>query len=138
MQRMFKHNYLIVIYAIMLHFMWAATLIFNHAAGNATSVHTLLIFMDIPWAILTYFSVALLAIVGLFYEKGLMKPLCLLPQQFIMLLSAGGSIWAMWLGQFADGIQRSHEFLIADQSPSVIAAILHTFAIILIAREHKK
>lgn len=125
---------LIIIYAIALHFTWASLLLFDTAAGYATAVHTLLVFVPDAIAVAIYLTVAVLAIFGLFYQRGIVKPLCLLPQQFVMMISAGGAIWAMWLGQFADGVQRSHAFLIADQFPAVIAAILHTYAIIAIAR----
>lgn len=131
----FKHYYLIITYAIVLHWLWAICLMFDSAAGNATSVHTLLHFMTETGAIATYIGVALLSFIGLFYDRGLMKVLCLLPQQFLMMVSAGGALYAMYLGQFADGVQRSHAFIIADQSPAVIAAILHTVAICLIAGE---
>jgi hypothetical protein len=130
-----KKPHLIIVYAILLHLIWAISLIADPAAGNATAVHTLLNFVPTVAAIIIYFLVADLAIAGLFCRKSsFIKSLCLLPQQFIMMISAGGSLWSMWLGQFADGVQRSHAFLIADQAPAVIAALLHTYAIILIAR----
>lgn len=129
-----KQN-LIVVYAIILHLVWAVSLWASPTTANATAVHTLLQFLSIPQAIAVYLSVACLAIIGLIYRENLWKPLFLLPQQFVLIVSAGGALWAMWIGQFADGIQRSHEFLIADQSPAVIAALLHTYAICLIIKE---
>ncbi len=127
---------LIIIYAILLHLTWAAALLYDPAAGNATAVHTFLSFVSPEFAVATYIIVADVAIFGLVYKKSIIKPLCMLPQQFIMMVSAGGALWAMWLGQFADGVQRSHAFLIADQMPAVIAAILHTYAIIKIAKNN--
>lgn len=124
---------LVIIYAISLHLVWAAALLIDSEAGNATAVNTLLYFVSNSHAVVIYFMVAILAITGSSY-KGILKPLCMLPQQLIMMISAGGSLLAMWNGQFADGVQRSHAFLIADQSPAVIAAVLHTYAILLIAR----
>jgi hypothetical protein len=127
---------LIIVYAILIHLTWAVTLLFDPAAGYATAVHTLLNFVSDTSATIVYFVVAGVAIIGLLY-RGFSKPaLCMLPQQLIMMISAGGAIWAMWLGQFADGIQRPHAFLIADQSPAVIAAVLHTYAILRIRKTH--
>lgn len=129
------HKSLIIIYAILLHLTWAISLFFDPAAGNATAVHTLLNFASNDFAVAIYAVVGGFAILGLFHRKGVAKPLYLLPQQFVLMVSAGGSLWAMWLGQFADGVQRSHTFLIADQSPAVIAAVLHTYAIFMIAHD---
>ncbi len=39
----------------------------------------------------------------------------------------------MVLGQFADGIQRSHWFLIVDQIPIILIALGHTTALLVIA-----
>jgi hypothetical protein len=107
---------------------------FDPAAGNATAVHTLLNFIPTSSAIAAYFGVAALATIGLFCRRNIVKALCMLPQQFIMMVSSGGALLSMWLGQFADGVQRPHAFLIADQAPAIIAAILHTYAIIMIAQ----
>lgn len=126
---------LIIVYAILLHLTWAVALLFDRAAGNATAVHTLLHFVPDIVAVDIYVGVAGLALFGLFYRKSIMKPLCLLPQQFLLMVSAGGALWAMWLGQFADGVQRSHAFLVADQAPAVIAAALHTYAIFMVAHD---
>ena len=64
--------------------------------------------------------------------KKLYTLLSFLPQQFIMLLSSGGAIHAMVVGHFADGIARSNAFLLADQSPTIILVIFHTWAMVLI------
>jgi hypothetical protein len=125
---------LIIVYAILLHFTWAISLSIDPAAGYATAVHTLLNFVPDASAIGIYSGVAALATIGMFCRKSFLKAVCMLPQQFIMMVSAGGAIWSMWLGQFADGVQRPHAFLIADQAPAVIAAMLHTYAIIMIAQ----
>jgi hypothetical protein len=58
----------------------------------------------------------------------------MVPQQFLLFISAGGAIQAMVEGQFADGTIRSVYFLLADQSPAVLAAIGHTLAIVATAR----
>jgi hypothetical protein len=136
---MFKHSHwLIIWYAIILHFVWAITLAFSPTAGYATAVHTMLEFISVPWAITLYGVVAFMATIGLYCRHGFGRVIALLPQQFVLMVSAGGALWAMYLGQFADGVQRSHEFLIADQSPAVIGAILHTVAIYWIINRAKK
>lgn len=131
-------HYLIILYAIVLHLTWAVLLLIDADTGFATAVHTLEFFVVPARATDMYLSVAVFALVGLIYPKGIFSSLCLLPQQLVMMISAGGAAWAMWLGQFADGVQRSHSFIIADQAPAVIAAILHTYAVVMIARENSR
>lgn len=133
---MLHSRHLIITYAIALHLVWAIALFYDPAAGNATAVHTLILMVGRDIATWSYFVGAGLAVLGLILI-GPAAFLCLLPQQFIMMVSAGGALWAMHLGQFADGVQRDHAFLIADQSPAVIAATLHTVAIFTIIRARK-
>jgi hypothetical protein len=106
-------------------------LLWDPAAGNATAVHALLQLVSRPAAISIYGVVALLAAFGLFYRRGCVW--CLLPQQFVLMLSAVGAGMAMWAGAFADGVARPPAFIIADQMPAILAAIGHTYAIITIA-----
>lgn len=72
--------------------------------------------------------VAFLALMGLFAPKpaGLFF---LLPQQLVLICAAFGAVQCMITGTFADGVVRSTPFLVADQSPAVIAAVLHTLAV---------
>jgi len=123
-----KHPYLIVLYAIILHWVWCAALLTDSAAGNATAVHVLLDVVSPTVAAGIYFAVGACALLGFFCKK-IATPYYLLPQQAVMMISAGGVIHAMWIGQFADGVQRSQAFLVADQAPAVIGALLHTAAI---------
>ena len=53
-----------------------------------------------------------------------------LPQQFLLLISAGGSLMAVILAQYADGVPRPWIFILADQLPAILAAICHTGALI--------
>jgi hypothetical protein len=125
---MFRSSNLIVGYAILLHFTWALCLLDDTAAANATAVHTLVHYIPIWQAVIVYVIVAAMALLHSVVKTALL----LLPQQFVMMVSAGGAVYAMYLGQFADGVQRSHAFLVADQAPAVIAAVFHTIAILRI------
>lgn len=133
---MFKNQpiSIMVLFAIALHLWWAFVLCFDYSALDATAVHALHRYItNTPMLILTLTTVGVLALVGLFTRTPWVVFL-LIPQQAILMMSAGGAIEAMWLGQFADGILRPHAFIIADQSYSVIAAIGHTVAIVAHAR----
>ena len=78
------------------------------------------------------FVVAILATIALFVARK--SPvgtlLLLLPQQCVLVLSAGGAVDAMVLSQFADGVVRPRAFLMADQFPIVLATVMHTVAIL--------
>jgi hypothetical protein len=122
--------YPIIAYAILLHWVWAIALMLDPAAGNATAIHALLDLMPRASAIGVYVAVGVLASIGIW--RGC--PLTLLPQQFVLMVSAVGAAFAIWNGSFADGVIRSHAFIAADQAPAILAALGHTYAIIAIAR----
>ncbi len=118
-----------VIYAIALHTLWAAILLFDDAATNATAVHALFRYIHPP-IFLSYviFGAAFLAAIGIFTNKPWIVAM-LLPQQILLMMSAAGATEAIWLSQFADGVIRSRAFIAADQLYSILAAIGHTVAI---------
>lgn len=125
---------IMVLYAIALHVTWAALIAIDPSAVNATAVNAIYRFVHDPTALIVLLlSVAGLAIVGLFTRVPWIV-LLLIPQQCILMASASGTVEAIYLAQFADGVIRSRAFLAADQSYSILAAIGHTVAIIAHAR----
>lgn len=122
-------------YAIALHLLWAFLLVWNESATNATALAALSrLFPAVTGLVIVLFVVSLLAICGLFYRgNGPWGILLLVPQQLALGVSAAGAIRAMWLGQFADGVERSHVFLIADQCPAVLAFSVHSATILFLA-----
>jgi len=100
----------------------------------ATPVATLADFFNYsrPAIIFSLATSAIAAIVAMNANKldGTQTVILLIPQQFFMLLSAGGSIVAIYHGYYADGVVRSSAFILADQSPWVLAALLYTFSIL--------
>lgn len=60
-------------------------------------------------------------------RRGLLE---LLPQQFTLMMSAGGAIVCIWAGHFADGVIRPSAFLLVDQIPAVLIALMHSGAIV--------
>jgi hypothetical protein len=56
--------------------------------------------------------------------------LAMIPQQFILYVIAVHVMFHMVTGTFADGTVRSSIFLITDQLPALLLAVLHTVAII--------
>jgi hypothetical protein len=124
---------LIVLYAVILHYVWAASLLANPGAGAATSLSGLAwLFGPKPLAIIL-FAVATMSLVFVAFAsvRGIPSVLFALPQQVVLLLSAWTSLTAMWRGEFADGVSRPVAFIVADQAPAVIAAALHAVALVL-------
>lgn len=121
----------IVIYAVLLHLTWAVTLatfppvrttaidlllrLFGNSAPLAGGVLALSIFLAITALSLPNRPVTSFAF--------------LLPQQFLLTVSAVGALAAMISGHFADGVIRPHEFIIADQAPAVLLAFMHAIAL---------
>ena len=54
----------------------------------------------------------------------------LLPQQILMLLSAISCVQAILLQQYADGVVRPFAFLLTDQLPMVLFAVIHTITLL--------
>lgn len=119
----------IVWYAISLHIAWAVCLTCDASAGGVTAIHHLM-FMN-RWAVVVLFaSVGVGAGVGLLSRNRNWSLAALLPQQFVLMYSAWGAAAAIIASTFADGVPRPRAFIFADQLPAILAAVLHTFAII--------
>jgi len=121
---------LIIIYAIVQHYLWAAMVLWDTSTTQITAIATLNNFAVIYYGAVNLFVVAALATISAFVQERRTAIFLMLPQQFILPLSAFGALAAMWSGHFADGVIRPHAFLIADQAPAVLLAIFHTAAII--------
>lgn len=126
-----KHIYsIMVMYATALHLTWASVLTFADSALGATAVEALYRYIyPAPVLTIALTSAALMAICAMFTRVPWIVFL-LLPQQALLCMSAAGAIEAMWLGQFADGVQRDFGFIAVDQMHIVLAAVGHTLAII--------
>ena len=124
---------LIVLYAVVLHYVWAACLIVDPRAGEATSLAWLTQVFRPELAISLLLIVATLALiyVFLFSARYPWAVLLVLPQQAVLFISAWTALTAMIEGHFADGVARPTAFIVADQAPAIIAAVLHTAAIIM-------
>lgn len=125
---------LIVLYAVLLHIIWAVSLIINPAVSGVTGIHILLHYMGSPLlTAIVLLAAAVFAVLGCVVWQPY-RAFFLLPQQLLLLLSASGALWAMITAQYADGVLRTHTFLIADQAPALLAAAFHTIAIVVLAR----
>jgi ABC-type Na+ efflux pump permease subunit len=112
-------------YAVTLHMIWAVLLVLNVGATGATAVHgPAKLFPNHYGLAALLVIVAGCALLGIYMDgPSATKILLLVPQQLMLGLSAAAALNAMTDGHFADGVERSRAFIIADQSPAVLAFI---------------
>ncbi len=123
----------------LLHLGWGVLLCINKEAGNSTPVNIFFMFFNRPTIVLLFFGVSILAFLFLRQRLGQTinarhLSLLLLPQQCVLLCSAGSGLLAAILGHYADGVARPWTFILADQLPAILIAILYTTAVIEIVR----
>jgi hypothetical protein len=141
-------NFPIIMIVIVQQYIWAVTLLFDPTAHLATAVNVLFTTHEIIWTLawpieippdIPTVSIVLAAASTLAGASFLMRKtrstvLMLLPQQFLLYVSAGGAFRAITEGHFADGVARSFGFLLVDQCLVFLVAFFHTWAIMLIMR----
>jgi len=127
-------NFPIIMLATWVQAATAMVLLFDQDARFATSVHTLsLIFPDGMLPGILFWGAAM-AVSGFYLERKVSTLLCLIPQQVLLYLSAGGAIKAIVTAQYADLVVRSMGFIAVDQIWAVSIAGFHSWALLLILR----
>jgi hypothetical protein len=128
------NRYLIIWYAIILHWIQGTLLVLDDSAGLVTSTSHVREWLNTSsdGLGLLYITVGSFAALSLLLlpRFSVFRIIVLLPQQFFLILAAIGASIAILNSQFADGVIRSQYFIGADQIPIVIATILHTFALL--------
>jgi len=120
-----------IIYAIALHFCWGVLGTIDETTYLSTAASA-------PYHIfgsltgLVCFVVAIAALTGLIakFRSPITSLMCMLPQQSLLIISAVGTVHAIYLGQFADGVTRSRFFIASDQLPAILAAVGHTISML--------
>ena len=123
---------LMVLFAIVLHYVWSVALFVDDSALHATALSAIHRWLGLELTVVGVPTAATLAIVAMVIDRPWFV-LLLIPQQLLLTMSAAGAIEAIWISQFADGVFRSRGFIVADQCYSIIAAIWHTVAIVCLA-----
>ena len=117
----------IVIYAGLLHVAWGLLLFASESPLGVTAIHSL---PGGRWVVATVcFAVGVLALAGHLLREP-WRTWAWMPQQLTLLLSAVNAIQCVVSGTFADGVVRPWAFILADQLPSILAAALHTVAVL--------
>lgn len=128
----------IVAFASMLHYSWAVLLVVDRSASAPTAIHTLDVICGGRYrAAFTLCVVATSAIVYPFLRRrasARLMAVMLIPQQAVLLMSAFSGIFATAVQHYADGVLRPWPFILADQAPVILAALLYTAMVLEAAR----
>ena len=122
----------IVWYAVVLHGLWGALVLYDpqHAVW-ITAIATSVKVVGDPYLLGALYVIASgLSIVACFRRDDLVGACLAVPQQFFLMTSAIGAVRAIVLSQFADGVDRPWAFIAADQLPAILAAVLHSAALV--------
>jgi hypothetical protein len=127
-------NFPIILMAVVQQYLVAFSVIIDEKAKQTTATHILDVIFPNKTEGLLLILAATMACLGFRMKNKIDNVLMLLPQQLLLYLSAGGAIEAIWRGHFADGVERSHAFLLVDQCPLVLIAFFHSWALMLILK----
>ncbi len=128
---------LVVMWAAALHIVWAIVIILTHqtfAFTNAEFINGILPNPYIQGGFLLVVST--LALTGLVWKKlehSISRLFLLIPQQLVLMVSAGSSISAIIYGHYGDGVARTWQFILLDQSPFIVGTGIHTYIVIIVA-----
>jgi hypothetical protein len=120
---------IIIVYASILNLVWGILLYFDPGAGHTSTLNDLshILGQNICYTLLGFGLLALLPIIHPL--PVIFSLILLLPQELTIFISLVTALTAMFNAQFADGVIRSHSFIIADQFPAVLIAILYTYSL---------
>lgn len=124
----------IILFASSIHIGWALLLWATPAAEGATPVHILSVVFGGPVrTAVVLLIVASAALAFPFIRYTVSRPtlaLMLIPQQAVLIMSALAGARAAWIGHYSDGVPRPWAFILADQLPVILAAVLYTTAVL--------
>ena len=123
----------VILMASLVHILWAGLLLWDPTAAGSTPLNIVVKMAGGPER--SAFVLIAAAATAMFYPfvRKVGKhafALMLIPQQFLLLMSAGAGIRAALNGQYADGVERGWAFILGDQSAIVALAILYTIAVL--------
>lgn len=127
-----KHHYsLMVLYAIVLHLVWAPLLLIDPSVSLVTPLAAIRYILPFPFASITMISAALVSVWAFFVQDQYKAAMMLIPQQFLLVAGAAGAIHGVFAGQFPvnEAGHYSWEFMLASHLPTILAAVGHTLAL---------
>lgn len=131
-----RHHFsLMIFYAIVLHLVWAPLLLYDQSVARVTGLAAIRYVLPYPAASICLVLASLLSFWGLFVKNRFAAAVMLIPQQFFLLTAAIGAGVAIYLHRFP-GVEGdfSRAFMTASQMPSMLAALGHTVALLVVAK----
>lgn len=123
---------------IFYHIQCSITILYEVAVRNVTGLAACnTIFGDFDSSL--YFLISLIAVFGLCFlenssskNQRLISVLCIIPQQFILIVAMIGELVVIFSGKYADGYipKGGSYFLFIDQLPSILLCITHAFVML--------
>ena len=120
--------------SICYQYVMALAVMVNSDAHFATPVRVLHALLSDNVFVPVMLAVPTTALLGFFGIRKLTTLLCLIPQQMLLYLSAGGAFHAIWNSHYADGTIRPVAFILTDQILVILLAVFHSWALLLILR----
>jgi hypothetical protein len=115
-----------------LHLSWALALLLSPQDMRTTALVGFIDVFGVRGAGWVFLVVGILAsTAAITRPNGFVGLPLLAPQQFLLLVSAGIAIYHASAGSFGDGVIRPSEFILMDQLPLVLFALLHSAALIV-------
>jgi hypothetical protein len=124
---------IVILLAIVMHLYDAAILAASRSADGSIPVAALLEIFHWHWlTILALVSCSAAAGVGHYHPSlsGRQRLALLIGQQSLLLIPAGGGLYAVYVHHYADLVPRTWQFISIDQFVTIGAPIIYTAAII--------
>jgi hypothetical protein len=129
----------IIVFASLMHAGWAVLLLISPTAAGSTPVSIIVKVCGGPYrTAFVGFVASAMAIVFPFFRRRVSNTalaIMLIPQQVLLFMSAGAGIYAAAVQHYADGVPRPWPFILSDQLPVILAALLYTIAVLEAAFE---
>lgn len=132
LERVRASGWVMILYASTLHILWAWICAVAPGAWMTTPLYALYVasFESSQLLVASLVLSALLAVLGGWFVPSLTGLSLMLPQQFLLFISAYGALASSYAGTYPDTTLRVWSFILADQLPVIIAAPLYTVAVL--------
>ncbi len=128
-----RYNQLMILNASIYHLLWGfCLLIFGGPIPFTASVILAAIIPGNSARALTLIGAAILACIGMLLpvRLWLVRLLCLLPQQFLLMLGAFAVAQSVVVSHFGDGVIRPRQFIFLDQLPMFLLFAFYTVSLL--------
>ena len=110
---------------------WGTLLLLSDTPLQTIALYGIVRYAPLPSPLLAllFYAVSACAILSLYASTILWRIGGLIPQQFLLVLSAASAIEFILRGQTTDGSPRPWAFLAAAQAPTILLACFHSYSL---------